>query len=135
MDLGLSKLCARRAAFRAPVIHRLAGDVASPLGWWLATTSLWRTTALIAHSCTVRPNLSSAVGSEDKDKQADMEATWAFSSRLSSLVFGFCALKARLHRRRQAGKRRRPAVLRVTSLLPLRRRLRASSSPPRRRPY
>jgi len=36
-------------------------------------------------SCTVRPNLSSAVGSEDKDKQADMEATWAFSSRLARL--------------------------------------------------
>src|SRR5438445_3119589 len=109
MDLGLSKLGSRRAAFRAPVVHRLAGDIASPLGWWLATTSLWRTTALNSHSCTVRPNLSSAVGSEDKDKQAHMEATWLFSSRPSSFVFGLWerATGAPPDRRRRAGRRAR----------------------------
>src|SRR5258708_1615530 len=36
--------------------------------------------ATIAIPCTVRPNLSSAVGSEDKDKQADMGPSITFST-------------------------------------------------------
>src|SRR5271157_4720761 len=40
MGLNLSGL--RRRAFGSARRYRLAGDLASPLGWWLATTSRWR---------------------------------------------------------------------------------------------
>jgi len=78
----------RRRAF----VHRLSGSVALRR-WWLATTSRWRTTAHFTRDpCTVRPNLSSAVGSEDKDKRTDFGAATATFNRPGSLVFGLCAL-------------------------------------------
>src|SRR5271165_2095012 len=88
---------------------------------------------------TVRPNLSSAVGSEDEDKQADMETAWAFSSRPGTLVFGLWKRKSAAPPEAEGGRaarfarHRRIRVL-PTSLRPWHRRLRASSSPRRRRP-
>jgi hypothetical protein len=39
-------------------------------------------------SCATRPNLPSAVESEDKDKQIDMGPACCFSTGLGLLVFG-----------------------------------------------
>src|SRR6266581_2662085 len=71
-----------------------------PGGWWLATTNRWRTTARQTLTIrTVRPNPSSAAGSEDEDKQTHMPPHCLFSRRrhgdcLSSASHGLinCAL-------------------------------------------
>jgi hypothetical protein len=47
-----------------------------------------RTLQLKASVCTVRPNLPSAVDSEDKDKQAYLRPERRFSRAGDSLVFG-----------------------------------------------
>src|SRR4030095_4722804 len=41
---SLLRSFSRKRRDNAPLVQRLAEDIASPLGWWLATTSLWRTT-------------------------------------------------------------------------------------------
>jgi len=63
--------------------------------------------------CTVRPNLSSAVGSEDKDKQAYMRPECPVSTTGDSLVFGLwenCAPEA-WYRARDIPQARHPYLL------------------------
>src|SRR5450631_1522277 len=87
LDLFRKSADARRRNL-SPVQHPSyvgwAGVLRSLKGWWLATTNRWRTTALFTRKppavCTVRPNLSSAVGSEDKDKQAYLRPDGSISS-------------------------------------------------------
>src|SRR6266545_3134494 len=95
MDLDLSKLCSRTRRGSAPVISSTRRGHCVPLGMVAGHYQPLADDGARWLSCTVRPNLSSAVGSEDKDKQVDLRATSTFSSlSLHSLVFGLCGAVA-----------------------------------------
>src|SRR5205809_5169131 len=116
--LGTRRPFNRTPAARASRLIGCAGHCALEDGGWpLPTAGGQRRTELT--TCTVRPNLSSAVGSEDKDERTRWNPLVfiPFGGKANNGIWGRCPLKAS-----------------AISIPLLRLRLPASSSQPRRQP-